>query len=75
MQWPPTRPGLKLRKFHFVDAASNTEPVSIFILEKIIDSSFMRAIFKSLCVFSITLAASATLIDSALKVPATIIWL
>ena len=29
MQWPPTRPGLKGRKFHFVPAAFNTSSVSM----------------------------------------------
>ena len=38
MQWPPTKPGLKGRKFHFVEAASRTSKVSIFNLLKIIDN-------------------------------------
>lgn len=40
------------------------------IRSKITDNSFTRAIFKSRCVFSITFAASATLIELALCVPA-----
>ena len=48
MQWPPTKPGLKGMKFHFVAAASRTAKVSIFNLLKIIDNSFIRAMFKSL---------------------------
>ena len=75
MQWPPTSPGLNGIKFHFVSAAANTSLVSIFILSKIIDSSFTYAIFKSLCVFSIALAASATFIEGATYVPAVIIFL
>ena len=35
----------------------------MFNFEQIIDNSFAKAIFKSLCVFSITLAASATIIE------------
>ena len=66
MQCPPTRPGLNGKKFHFVAAASKTDLVLIFNLLKIIENSFTRAIFTSLCVFSITLAASATLILGAL---------
>ena len=73
MQCPPTRPGVNGRKFHFVPAASNTDWVSIVNLSKIIASSLMRAIFTSLCVFSIIFAASAILILAALCVPATII--
>ena len=38
-----------------------------------IDNSFIKAMFKSLWVFSMTLADSATLIDEARKVPAEII--
>ena len=37
-------------------------------------SSFIRAILMSRWVFSITLAASATLIELALWVPAVMIW-
>ena len=39
---------------------------------KTIDNSLMRAMFISLCVFSITFAASATLMLDALNVPAVI---
>ena len=61
MQCPPTRPGLNFRKFHFVPAASSTSVVSMPILSKMMASSFMRAMFRSRCVFSITLHASAAL--------------
>ena len=37
---------------------------------KISDSSFISAMFRSRCVFSITLAASATLMLEALCTPA-----
>ena len=37
---------------------------------KMIASSFINAMFRSRCVFSMTLAASATLIDDALWTPA-----
>ena len=73
MQCPPTSPGRKGRKFHFVPAAINTSSVLMFNLLKIIASSLINAIFTSRCVFSITLAASATLIELALCVPAVII--
>ena len=56
-------------------AASNTSSVSIFNFLKIRASSLINAIFKSLWVFSITLAASATLILFVLCVPALIISL
>ena len=75
MQWPPTSPGTNLRKFHFVEAAFKTENVFISNLSKIIFNSLIKAILISLCVFSIILAASATLIFSALYVPAEIIFL
>ena len=42
-------------------------------LSKISENSFIKAIFTSRWIFSITFAASATLIDSALYVPAFII--
>ena len=48
MQCPPTKPGLKGRKFHLVPAASNIDSVSISNLLKIIASSLIRAIFTSL---------------------------
>ena len=65
MQCPPTNPGLKGRKFHFVAAAAKTSCVSISILVNILDSSFTNAILMSRCEFSITLAASATFIVGA----------
>ena len=46
-QAAPTSPGRKGRKFHLVPAASNTSWVSMPSLLKIMDSSFIRAIFKS----------------------------
>ena len=55
MQWPPTNPGLKSRKFHFVEAAFNTSNVSMPNLLKIIANSLISAMFKSLWVFSIFL--------------------
>ena len=61
MQWPPTNPGVNFKKFHFVPAASNTSKVSIFNFENIRENSFTKAILISLWVFSITFAASATL--------------
>ena len=75
MQCPPTMPGRKGKKFHLLPAASRTSKVSIPSLPKITDSSLTNAIFRSRYVFSITLAASATFILAALKVPADIISL
>ena len=60
MQWPPTRPGRKGRKFHLLPAASSTSRVSMPSLPKIRASSFIRAMLRSRWVFSMTLAASAT---------------
>ena len=74
MQCPPTKPGEYLWKFHFVDAALITSFVSIFNLEQIIDNSLAKAIFKSLWVFSITFAASATIIDGAVTTFASMIF-
>ena len=70
MQWPPTRPGRNGRKFHFVPAASSTSSVSMPMRWKMIDSSFISAMLRSRCVFSITLAASATLMLAAVCTPA-----
>ena len=61
MQWPPTRPGRNGRKFHLVPAACSTASVSMPILLKMIASSLISAMLRSRWVFSITLAASATL--------------
>ena len=47
MQWPPTNPGRKGRKFHFVPAASNTSVVSIPNFSHIIDISLISAILTS----------------------------
>src|SRR5699024_11348182 len=70
---PPTKPGVKFKKFHFVFAASRTAFVSMSILLKTIDNSFIKAILISRCEFSMTLEASATLMDSASCTPASII--
>ena len=70
MQWPPTSPGRNGRKFHFVPAACSTSSVSMSSLLKISASSFTSAMLTSRWVFSITLAASATLMELALCVPA-----
>ena len=72
MQCPPTSPGLKGRKFHFVPAASSTACVSMPIRLNILASSFTKAMLISRCEFSITLAASATRIVGARCVPAVI---
>jgi hypothetical protein len=73
MQWPPTRPGRNGRKFHLVPAACSTSSVSMPILSKMIASSFIRAMFRSRWVFSMTLAASATLTLEARYTPAVMI--
>ena len=69
MQWPPTNPGENFRKFHLVPAASSTSYVLMPILLKMMDNSFIKAILTSRCVFSMILAASATLILEALCTP------
>ena len=66
MQWPPTRPGLKFKKFHLVEAALRTEFKFILSLLNMFPISFTKAIFISLWAFSITLADSATAILSHL---------
>ena len=71
MQCPPTRPGRNGRKFHLVEAAASTSPVSIPSRSKIIATSFMSAMLTSRWVFSITLAASATRIEGARWTPAS----
>ena len=58
------------RKFHLVPAACNTSRVSIPMRPNINASSFINAMFRSRCVFSMTLAASATLMELALCTPA-----
>ena len=65
MQCPPTNPGRKGRKFHLVEAAAKTSLVSNPMALNIMASSFTKAILISRWVFSITLAASATLIEGA----------
>jgi hypothetical protein len=67
MQCQPTRPGRKGRKFHFVPAAFSTSVVSIPTRWKISESSLTSAMLRSRWVFSITLAASATLMLDALN--------
>ena len=74
MQWPPTMPGRKGRKFHLLPAASSTSSVSMPRRSKMTDSSLTRAMFRSRWVFSITLAASATFRLLAWCVPAVMIW-
>ena len=54
-----TNPGLKSKKFHLVKDASKTSKELIFIFADFA-TSFTKAIFISLCAFSITLEASAT---------------
>jgi hypothetical protein len=75
MQCPPTKPGLKGKKFHLVPAAAKTSCVLISKRLKILANSFTKAILISRCEFSITLAASATLMVGAKCVPAVIILL
>ena len=65
MQWPPTRPGRKFRKFHLVRAASSTSWIEMPRRPKIIETSLMKAMLMSRCAFSITLAASAALMPAA----------
>ena len=62
MQCPPTKPGLNLIKFHFVDAAFKTSFELIDNLSQRTDISFIRAILTNLCVFSKTFESSAILI-------------
>ena len=56
-------PGKNLEKFHFVPAVASTSLVSILSNLNIFDNSLISAIFMSLCVFSIILAASAVLME------------
>ncbi len=53
-----------------VPAASSTSAVRMPMRSKISASSFMSAMLRSRWVFSMTLAASATLIDGARCTPA-----
>lgn len=69
----PNKTWIELQKFHLVPAASSTSLVFIPIRSKIIESSFIKEILISRCVFSITFAASATFILEALYIPALII--
>ena len=70
MQWPPTRPGWNGRKFHLVPAAVEHVPDrQMPSLAKICVISFMKAMLMSRWAFSITLAASAALIEAARKTP------
>ena len=59
MQWPPTRPGWKSRKFHLVRAASRTSWTEMPRRWQIIATSLTKAMLMSRCAFSIALAASA----------------
>ena len=70
MQWPPTSPGVKFRKFHLLPAAARTSWVSISMRLKIIASSLISAMLTSRWVFSMTLAASATRMLDVWWVPA-----
>ena len=72
MQWPPTSPGWKGRKFHLVPAAASTSQIEMSSFEKILVISFMKAMLMSRWAFSITLAASAVLIEAARKTPALV---
>ena len=69
MQWPPTRPGSKPRKFHLVRAAASTSQIDTPIFEKICVTSLMKAMLMSRWAFSIALAASAALIEAARNTP------
>ena len=73
MQWPPTKPGVSFMKFHFVEAASITSNEEIPNEVNNWCISFINAILTSLWIFSETFAASATLIDDAWWIPASII--
>ena len=70
MQCPPTRPGLKRRKFHFVPAAFSTSDVEMPSRSKISANSFISAMLRSRWVFSMTFAASATRMLGARWMPA-----
>ena len=48
MQWPPTRPGSNGKKFHLVLAALKISKKFIFNFLNIIESSLIKAIFRSL---------------------------
>ena len=73
IQWPPTIPGVNFIKFHLVAAAAITSFVLMPIEVYNWCISFISAIFTSLWIFSVTFAASATLIDDAWWIPASII--
>ena len=73
MQWPPTRPGSNGRKFHLVRAASSTSQTDTPTLRQICATSFMKAMLMSRWAFSITLAASAALIEAARNTPPLVI--
>ncbi len=73
MQCPPTSPGVNGRKFHFVRAAASTSVVSMPMVWKIMANSLTSAMLTSRWVFSMTLAASATLMLGARWVPAVMI--
>ena len=60
-------------KFHFEEAASITSNVEISNEVYNWCISFIKAIFTSRWMFSVTFAASATFIDEAWKMPASII--
>ncbi len=71
MQWPPTKARLEFWKFHFGACRGKHIPkCRCPFSERSRDSSFMNAILRSRCAFSMTFAASATLIDGARWMPA-----
>ena len=65
MQCPPTSPGLKFKKFHLVRDSFKTSLTFNFKSLQIMENSFIKAIFTSLCVFSIIFEASALLMLEA----------
>ena len=73
MQCPPTSPGPNGRKFHLVRAAASTSQIDRSIRAKICEISFIKAILMSRCAFSMTLAASAALIEAARNTPPDVI--
>ena len=73
IQCPPTNPGVSFIKFHFAEAASITSLVEMPREEYSWCISLIKAIFTSLWIFSVTFDASATFIEVALCIPASII--
>ena len=48
MQWPPTNPGEKFKKFHLVDASFSVSEDRMFNLLQIIEISFTNRLYKIL---------------------------